>query len=152
MKIGLRLNPEKSQLINVKNGILAEDNLQLSDGSVIESVKSDEKIKYLGCSFNSELIFAHSFIETLNTNLDKLASSPLLKPDQKLNVINQYVFPTLVYQMQAAPIMKIQNTEVRHRRFGHYDSKNGRSDHWAAATNNRFHVLLIKETTRPWLI
>lgn len=36
-----------------------------------------------------------------------LSTSPLLKPDQKLNVINQYVFPTLVYPLQTAPINKI---------------------------------------------
>lgn len=107
LKIGLQMNPDKSQLINIKNGKLVDDNLKLSDGNVIASVKPDEKIKYLGCSFNSELIFDDSCIETLNVNLDKLASSPLLKPDQKLNVVNQYVFPTLVYPMQAAPIIKI---------------------------------------------
>lgn len=37
-------------------------------------------------------------------------NTPLLKPDQKLNVVNQYVFPMLVYPLQAAPINKIPAT------------------------------------------
>ena len=107
LKIGLKLNPSKSQVINIRNGCLVQENLRLSDGSEISSAKPDEKIKYLGCSFNSELVFDETCIDALNSNLDKLTTSPLLKPDQKLNILNQYVFPTLVYPLQAAPIVKI---------------------------------------------
>lgn len=105
LKIGLHLNP--SQVINIRNGCLVEENLRLSDGSEIFSAKPEEKIKYLGCSFNSELVFDETCIDVLNSNLDKLTTSPLLKPDQKLNILNQYIFPTLVYPLQAAPIVKV---------------------------------------------
>lgn len=106
-KIGLEMNPAKSQAIIIKNGILVHEALQLSDGNEIAGVKCDERIKYLGCSFNSELIFDNSCIENLNKNLNKLSVSPLLKPDQKLNVVNQYVFPMLIYPLQTAPLNKI---------------------------------------------
>jgi len=106
-KIGLEVNPAKSQAIIIRNGILADDVLHLTDGSTIDGVKPDERIKYLGCSFNSELVFDNSCIEVFNENLEKLSTSSLLKPDQKLNIINQYIFPMLVYPLQAAPLNKI---------------------------------------------
>ncbi len=84
--------------------------LKLADGSEIVGIQRNERIKYLGCSFESELIFDATCITKLNTNLNQLSTSPLLKPDQKLNVINQYVFPILVYPLQAAPINKIPST------------------------------------------
>lgn len=86
---------------------MVTESLQLADGSEIVGVKPNERVKYLGCSFESELMFDNTCIGELNRNLNKLSTSPLLKPDQKLNVINQYVFPTLVYPLQAAPIHKI---------------------------------------------
>ena len=107
LKIGLQVNPEKSQAIIVKNGVLVNDILNLSNGGEIVGVKPDERIKYLGCSFNSELVFDNTCIQNINKNLDTLSTSSLLKPDQKLNIINQYVFPTLVYPLQAAPLNKI---------------------------------------------
>lgn len=56
LKIGLEINPSKSQAIIIRNGKLIEESLRLSDGSEIVGVKSDERIKYLGCSFNLELL------------------------------------------------------------------------------------------------
>ena len=105
-KIGLEINPKKSQSIIIVKGRLVEDKIILSDGSEILSIKADGKIKYLGCSFTSELIFDDSTVEKLNKNLNKLSTSPLLKPDQKLNIINQYIFPILIYPLQTAPINK----------------------------------------------
>ena len=107
LKIGLKINPAKSQAIIIREGKLAEDSLRLSDGSEIVGVKANERIKYLGCSFNSELVFDNSCIGKFNDNLNKLSTSPLPKPDQKLNVINQYIFPTLIYPLQSAPLNKI---------------------------------------------
>lgn len=79
----------------MKNGLLVQEELILSDGSAICGLKPDERIKYLGCSFNSKLVFDYTSIEGLYKNLEKLSVSPLLKPDQKFNVINQYIFPTI---------------------------------------------------------
>ncbi|KAG4080368.1 hypothetical protein HA402_006706 [Bradysia odoriphaga] len=106
-KIGLEINPKKSQAIVIAKGKLVEDKIILSDGSEIMSIKADEKVKYLGCSFTSELIFDDSTIQKLNKNLNNLSTSPLLKPDQKLNIVNQYIFPTLIFPLQTAPINKI---------------------------------------------
>lgn len=61
----------------------------------------------MGCSFTSEIVFDPKCIETLKKNLAKLSSSPLLKPDQKLNVINQYIFSKLTYHLQSVPLSKI---------------------------------------------
>ena len=107
LKIGLEINPSKSQAIIISDGKLVEESLHLSDGSEIVGVKQDERIKYLGCSFNSELLFDNTCINNLNKNLHLLSTTPVLKPDQKLNIINQYIFPTLVYPLQSAPINKI---------------------------------------------
>lgn len=92
-KIVREVNPEKSQAIIIRNGMLVNETIHFSNCSTISGVKSDERIKYLGCSFNSELVFDHTCIEELNKNLDKLSTTSLLKPDQKLNIINQYIFP-----------------------------------------------------------
>lgn len=139
LKIGLQLNPDKSQLINIESGALVECNLQLSNGSEITSIKPDERIKYLGCSFNSKLIFDDTCIGTLNSNLDKLATSSLLKPDQKLNVINQYVFPTGI---SITGRTNYQDSKIRHRRPGYYDTAFSKSNHRSASTYYRLHVLL----------
>jgi len=98
---------DRSQAIINRNGILVDDILHLTDGGTIVGVKPDERIRYLGCSFNSELVFDNSCIEVLNMNLEKLSTSSLLKSDQKLNIINQYIFPMLVYPLQAAPLSNI---------------------------------------------
>lgn len=105
--IGLHINPRKSQAIVIKDGKLVKEAISLSYGDEIISIDGDQKIKYLGCSFNSELIFDNDCIEGLNKNLASLSASPLLKPDQKLNIINQYIFPTLTYPLQTAPLNKV---------------------------------------------
>ncbi len=107
LEIGLNINPKKSQAINICNGQLIEDTLTLSNGETITTISIEDRIRYLGCSFNSELMFDNTSIERLKTSLENLSSSPLLKPDQKLNIINQYIFPTLTYPLQSAPINKI---------------------------------------------
>ena len=105
--VGLDINPKRSQAINISNGKLSEIDLILPDGNKIECINADTRIRYLGCSFNSEIIFNDTIIESLNDNLKKLSVSALLKPDQKLNIINQYLFPALTYSLQSAPINKI---------------------------------------------
>lgn len=106
-EIGLKINPKKSQAIFIEQGQLVKKTLTLSNGETIDTIDAEDRIRYLGCSFNSELVFDNSSIERLNSSLANLSSSPLLKPDQKLNILNQYVFPTLTYPLQSAPINKI---------------------------------------------
>lgn len=106
-KVGLSVNQKKSQAIQISGGILITTPLVLNDGSTILSVQPNERVRYLGCSFTSELVFDDTVITTLDSNLKKLSNSSLLKPDQKLNIINQYIFPMLTYALQSAPLNKI---------------------------------------------
>ncbi|KAJ4437095.1 hypothetical protein ANN_17230, partial [Periplaneta americana] len=41
-------------------------------------------------------------------NISKLCLSPLLKPDQKVTIMNQYLWPTLTYPLQCAPLYQIK--------------------------------------------
>ncbi|KAI5751146.1 hypothetical protein M8J77_004737 [Diaphorina citri] len=109
-KIGIGINPKKSHAIILRNGTLYPESLSLLSGDVIRSISSDECIKYLGCSFNDEIKFDHDVLEVFTKNCQKLITSPLLKPDQKLNVINQYLSPTLIYPLQIAQLSNIPNS------------------------------------------
>ena len=107
LSIGLEVNASKCCSVILKHGELKQANIKLSTGKIITSISKDEIIKYLGCNFNNELMLNKDSIKTFNENLEKLAHSPLLKPNQKLNIINQYIFPTLAYPFQTAPLIKI---------------------------------------------
>ena len=106
-KIGLDINPTKSVAIRVKDGKLVPETLQLDDASTIRCIDPEEKIKYLGCSFNDELVWDSRVVGEITEMLNALISSPLLKRDQKLNVINMYILPVLTYRLQAAPRNRI---------------------------------------------
>ncbi|KAI5732197.1 hypothetical protein M8J77_023148 [Diaphorina citri] len=109
-KIGIGINPKKSHAIILRNGTLCPESLSRLSGDVIRSISSDECIKYLGCTFNDEIKFDHDVLEVFTKNCQKLITSPLLKPDQKLNVINQYLSPTLIYPLQIAQLSNIPNS------------------------------------------
>ena len=94
--IGLSVNPRKSTAICIKNGRLAGDELELSDGSRVRCLQKDERIKYLGCTFTSELVFDPDILNKLTNNMNNLLKSPLLQKDQKINILNQYL-PRLTY-------------------------------------------------------
>jgi hypothetical protein len=106
-QIGLAINPKKSVAINILAGKLAPGTLQLSDGKEITCIDDSTTIKYLGCTFSGELVFDKSMVTKITDSLNSLISSPLLKHDQKLNILNQYLFPMLTYSLQAAPLRKI---------------------------------------------
>ena len=56
--IGLHINPDKSNLIGIQNGILSPMSLISLDGSLINShLQTDESIKYLGVNFRDEIVF-----------------------------------------------------------------------------------------------
>ena len=107
LSIGLEINISKCNAIVIQQGTITHSDLQLSFDEIIPSISKKEIIKYLGCSFNDELLFNTDSLKPFNENLEKLAKSPLLKPNQKLNIINQYIFPSLVYPLQTAPLIKI---------------------------------------------
>src|SRR5699024_2364138 len=78
-KVGLEINPRKSVAIRVSGGDVEAGSIQLSDGEKIECIDKDGKIKYLGCSFTSELIFDSTIVGKITTDLEALMLSPLLK-------------------------------------------------------------------------
>lgn len=105
--IGLSINPRKSSSIRLEDGKLSPGFLQLLNNDTISCISENERIRYLGCSFVDQMIFDYPVIQRINSNLEKLTLSPLLKPDQKLNILNQYIFPMLTYPIQTAPLRKI---------------------------------------------
>lgn len=56
-QIGLQLNIAKSVSINIEHGKLQDKELLLYSGYAIRGITKEEKIKYLGVSFNDEIIF-----------------------------------------------------------------------------------------------
>ena len=109
--IGLNVNPSKCTVINIKNGRLTENSVIRLGENLLPSVKNGDTIKYLGVNFSDEIQFDKSkIIRNLEKDLNLLTSSNLLKADQKLNIINQYVWPCLVYSFQSTPLNKIPAT------------------------------------------
>src|SRR6185437_1989624 len=109
-QIGLKISPEKSKAIIIKKGKLQEGTLVIDQDTIITGLKENETVKYLGMTFDSQLVFDEaSVIKDLSTSLNKLSNSPLLTPEQKLNIVNQYIWPTLIYPLQTAPLSKLTN-------------------------------------------
>jgi hypothetical protein len=107
-EIGLTLNTSKSSAINIINGTLSPEPIVTTDGSAISSIADNERIRYLGIDFNSSIIINKSkIIQDLRHDISKLTASDLLKPDQKLNILNQFVWPKLIYPLQCAPIPQL---------------------------------------------
>lgn len=74
----------------------------------IESISKDQKIKYLGVTFIDEIVLDTNIImKNFQEKLRHLVSSPLLNADQKLNIINFSIWPSLIYTFQSTPIEKI---------------------------------------------
>jgi Reverse transcriptase (RNA-dependent DNA polymerase) len=106
-QIGLDINFGKSVVINIKKGKLCEECFSFGD-TEIRGMSENEKIKYLGVTFKQEIILDKSkLINTLKSDLEKLVGCPMLRPNQKLTIINQYLWPSLIYPLQTAPLNKL---------------------------------------------
>ncbi|KAL1455693.1 hypothetical protein WDU94_009770 [Cyamophila willieti] len=104
-QVGMSINPAKSVAINVVKGKLCSSHLILADSSVITSITEEEKIRYLGVNFANGIVFdKKNFLTELEKDFRNLVTSALLRGDQKMNILNQYVFPKLVYPMQTTPV------------------------------------------------
>lgn len=107
-KIDLNINPQKCSLINIKNGKLSQDTITLNCGNIINSIGLGEIVKYLEITFSAEIVFDQpSIIRTFGKDIDKLTTTNLLKPDQKLNIMNQYIWSKIIYSLQSTPLNKI---------------------------------------------
>lgn len=106
-EIGLDMNPVKSQAIFLSKGKLTKENI-FSYRGIIKTIDNHETVRYLGTNFSDEIqLDPVTLMSQLTSKLQNLAESPLLQPSQKLNVINQYIWPILIYPLQCAPLDKI---------------------------------------------
>lgn len=115
-RIGLEINMNKSMAIIIKDGkqTYLENGLKLIDGKHIKTYKIGEKLKYLGINFEDEIIFDEiKILSKLKDDLETLTNSPLLHADQKINIINQFIWPTLIYTLQSAPLYKIKKSFLK---------------------------------------
>lgn len=98
---------EKTQAICIKDGLLCEDPILLC-GYSINPIKTSDKIKYLGVNFEDELVFEESkLLKIIGDSIEVLVSSTLLHPHQKIAVINQFIWPKLIYSLQSVTLDKI---------------------------------------------
>lgn len=107
-QFGLTMNPLKSVAISIVKGELCQDPLHVSPNTNISCIGPDETIKYLGVSFNDCIVFDESkCANKFNAKVERLVSTQMLRPDQKLKVLKDYLWPTLTYPFQHAPLTKL---------------------------------------------
>jgi len=111
--VGLNVNPRKSSAIHLVEGEVTPGSLSLPDDATIVCIEKDTTIKYLGCTFAQELVFDDSIIVALTEKINNLLLTPLLNPKQKLNILNEFIFPRLTYQLQCAPLRMIPQSSLR---------------------------------------
>ncbi|CAL8143772.1 unnamed protein product [Orchesella dallaii] len=107
-EIGLELNVKKTQAICIKNGCLSNEDFSFGNNNKIQVLKEGERIKYLGVNFRDEIVLDTSkVLSDLQKSISTLVTSPMLHPDQKIQIINQFIWPKIVYPLQSAPTSKI---------------------------------------------
>src|SRR5699024_5584262 len=106
-KIGLSINPLKSAAIHIQQGKLAPGELHFGPGITIKAIGVEDRIRYLGCNFNDEIVFDKDIAVRFTNKINKLITSPLLKMQQKINILNQYLMPLFIFSLQAAPLRNI---------------------------------------------
>ncbi|KAJ4449357.1 hypothetical protein ANN_00755 [Periplaneta americana] len=52
-------------------------------------------------------------ITNLTRDLNNLTQTPLLKPDQKLKIVNEYIWPGLIYPLQCAPLDQLPDSFLK---------------------------------------
>ena len=108
-EISLSPNSNKYVSIYIEHDHLDERPLSVNSYHNIHSLQKGEKI-YFGINF-SDTILLHTgkIAQDLKHNLDLFIGSSLLKPEQKLSVINQFILPKLVC-VQNTPASKMSQT------------------------------------------
>lgn len=77
-------------------------------GSYIESIGPLEKIKYLGATFTESIkLDKEKLLKEFTKNLEVLTGSPLLHPNQKLTILNTYLWPSLTFKLQCTPLKQL---------------------------------------------
>jgi len=107
---GFEINFQKSTLIAIEKGKPNFNNLFM-DGHEISSIKEEETIKYLGVTFKDEIVFdQEKTILNFQSKLENLVATPTLRSDQKIDIINIYLWPILIYPLMTAPLNKLPKT------------------------------------------
>lgn len=107
-EIGLNINPSKSSAIVIEHGKLRPYKFSLNYSDGFSSIEKDESIKYLGVNFSNILNFDHqTTMKKFSDKLEILTKTNLLNSDQKLNILNQYISPCLIYPFQSAPLRSL---------------------------------------------
>jgi len=107
--LGLKISYEKSVAISIVNGQLQPNsNIEIDEHNFIRGLGEEESIKYLGINFNSQITFdSHKVIKQLKESMDSLISSSVLYANQKILIINEYIWSKIVYPLQTAPLNKL---------------------------------------------
>lgn len=96
--------------ISIRGGQLCTEPINLGL-TIIQPVKKQESIKYLGVNFEDEIVFDSSRLLTMmGKSMETLVATPVLHPHQKIAIINQFVWPKLIYSMQSTKISNIPQT------------------------------------------
>ena len=111
-EIGLKLNCAKSKSILLDGGRIVDiDQSQQMNMSILHEIPrlaENEVIRYLGVNLNSEIVLDRpGTIQSMESSLNKIVSSPFLYPQQKLVMVNYFVWPSMIYMLQCAPIEKL---------------------------------------------
>ena len=106
--IGLSINMSKCICINIIDGKLCTEDLIIDSTTKVKCIGEGDMIKYLGVTFNNEIIIDKpGIMNKLQKSLQVLTSTTILRADQKLCILNQYIWPTLIYPFQMAPLRKL---------------------------------------------
>ncbi|CAI6348254.1 unnamed protein product [Macrosiphum euphorbiae] len=109
--VGMQIHPSKSHAVNVVNGNIMAKAITLLDSSVIPSLGDNDLIKYMVINFKDEIIFdQNEFLIHIEKVFRNLVTSPLLRSDQKLNILNQYDYPKLIFPLQKTPVDLLQQS------------------------------------------
>lgn len=102
--LGMSLNVAKTQAIVIKKGVCCSDGFTLNGCSIVP-VSEEKCVRYLGANFREQVMLdKEATIKNLGEKIDKVAKSPYLKADQKLKILNTYVWPVLTYKLQTTPL------------------------------------------------
>ncbi|OQV25933.1 hypothetical protein BV898_00075 [Hypsibius exemplaris] len=114
LEIALHVNTAKSKAIVLENDCQSFAPLQLGESTLIPVSLPGEKNRYLGTTITDQPAFDHEkMIQSLTDSMEKLARNNLLHSDQKLNIINQFMWPQLIYSLQTAPLNTFPNGRLQ---------------------------------------
>ena len=81
---------------------------------VVHNVQVVYFIRYLGIDFNDQISFdKENLLTSLTADLNILAHCTLLNPGQKLLILDQYIWPKLIYPLQCASLSQFSDNYLK---------------------------------------